>query len=124
MFSSDVSQVQALHKIMEQLMMRKQKAEEVVWELLMDVLFLRTGNGRAELLAFGNSRKALLDSDVMPTNGISSRDVKKSKAVSISGEQFFDHNNHGMTNPFLSKTMRFALDYDLQVESLQNPFKT
>lgn len=121
MFSSDVSQVQALHKIMEQLMMRKQKAEEVVWELLMDVLFLRTGNGRAELLAFGNSRKALLDSDVMPTNGISSRDVKKSKAVSISGEQFFDHNNHGMTNPFLSKMMRFALDYDLQVESLQNP---
>eukprot|EP00980_Cylindrotheca_fusiformis_P023210 scaffold10220_cov148-Cylindrotheca_fusiformis.AAC.8 len=62
MFSSDVSQVQALHKIMEQLMMRKQKAEEVVWELLMDVLFLRTGNGRAEVLAFGNYRKAL-DSD-------------------------------------------------------------
>ena len=31
MFSSDVAQVQALHKIIEQLMMRKQKAEEVVW---------------------------------------------------------------------------------------------
>ena len=47
MFSSDVSQVQALHKIMEQLMMRKQQAEEVVWEVLLDVLFLRTGNGQA-----------------------------------------------------------------------------
>ena len=48
MFSSDVSQVQALHKIMEQLMIRKQTAEELVWEVLMDVLFLRTGNGPAE----------------------------------------------------------------------------
>ena len=31
MFSDDIAQVQALHKIMEQLMLRKQKAEEIVW---------------------------------------------------------------------------------------------
>jgi hypothetical protein len=117
MFSSDVSQVQALHKIMEQLMMRKQKAEEVVWELLMDVLFLRTGNGRAELLAFGSSRKALLDSDLHPKDA--PREAKVNSAPQA--VEFFDHGNHGMTNPFLSKMMRFALDYDLQVESLQNP---
>lgn len=117
MFSSDVSQVQALHKIMEQLMMRKQKAEEIVWDLLMDVLFLRTGNGRAELLAFGSSRKALLDSDMDPKD--TPRDAKVNAAPQTA--DFFDHGNHGMTNPFLSKMMRFALDYDLQVESLQNP---
>jgi hypothetical protein len=117
MFSSDVSQVQALHKIMEQLMMRKQKAEEIVWELLMDVLFLRTGNGRAELLAFGNNRKALLDSEKGP------KDVAGEAKVQAPAQavEFFDHSNHGITNPFLSKMMRFALDYDLQVESLQNP---
>jgi hypothetical protein len=117
MFSSDVSQVQALHKIMEQLMMRKQKAEEVVWELLMDVLFLRTGNGRAELLAFGNKRKALQVSEVGP------KDVAGEAKVQAPAHavEFFDHSNHGITNPFLSKMMRFALDYDLQVESLQNP---
>jgi hypothetical protein len=45
MFSEDVAQVQALHKIMEQLLLRKQKAEDIVWETLSDVLYLRTGNG-------------------------------------------------------------------------------
>jgi hypothetical protein len=44
MFSDDVAQVQALHKIMEQLMTRKQRAEEIVWETLGDVIYLRTGN--------------------------------------------------------------------------------
>ena len=50
MFSQDVAQVQALHKIMEQLMIRKQRSEEVVWELLLDVVFLRTGNDMAHQL--------------------------------------------------------------------------
>jgi hypothetical protein len=50
MFSSDVAQVQALHKIMEQLMIRKQRSEEVVWEALLDVVFLRTGNDMAHQL--------------------------------------------------------------------------
>ena len=44
MFNGDVSQIQAMNKITEQLMGRKQKAEEVVWETLQDVLYLRTGN--------------------------------------------------------------------------------
>jgi hypothetical protein len=60
MFMSDVNQVQALHKIMEQLMIRKQKAEEVVWELLTDVLFLRTGNGTAQLVALGTGAGEVL----------------------------------------------------------------
>lgn len=44
MFNGDVSQIQALNTITEQLMGRKQKAEEVVWETLQDILYLRTGN--------------------------------------------------------------------------------
>jgi hypothetical protein len=44
MFQDNVAQVQALHKIMEQLMIRKQKAEEMIWESLKHVLYLRTGN--------------------------------------------------------------------------------
>ncbi|CAJ1953980.1 unnamed protein product [Cylindrotheca closterium] len=112
MFSSDVSQVQALHKIMEQLMMRKQKAEEVVWELLMDVVFLRTGNGKAELLSFGAGRKAL--ENELGKDG----DIRRTSAKPV---DLFNHSNHGMVNPFLGYSMRFALDYDLQMESLQNP---
>lgn len=44
MFLDDVAQVQALHKIVEALMVRKQLAEEVVWETLQNVVYLRTGN--------------------------------------------------------------------------------
>lgn len=44
MFQENVAQVQALHKIMEQLMIRKQKAEEIIWESLKHVIYLRTGN--------------------------------------------------------------------------------
>ena len=44
MFKDDVAQIQALNKITEQLMTRKQKAEEIVWETLQDVIYLRTGD--------------------------------------------------------------------------------
>ena len=39
MFSDDVAQVQAFDRIMEQLMTRKQRAEEVLWATLVDVLY-------------------------------------------------------------------------------------
>mmetsp|Transcript_11811 Transcript_11811/g.24910 ORF Transcript_11811/g.24910 Transcript_11811/m.24910 type:complete len:1226 (+) Transcript_11811:62-3739(+) len=39
MFSDDVAQVQAFDKIMEQLMTRKQRAEEILWATLTDVLY-------------------------------------------------------------------------------------
>jgi hypothetical protein len=44
MFEGDVTQIQGLHKITEQLMIRRQKAEEIVWETLQDIIYLRTGN--------------------------------------------------------------------------------
>ena len=39
MFSDDVAQVQAFDKIMEQLMARKQRAEEILWATLADVIY-------------------------------------------------------------------------------------
>lgn len=39
MFSDDVAQVQAFDKIMEQLMGRKQRAEEILWTTLTDVIY-------------------------------------------------------------------------------------
>lgn len=44
MFSDDVAMVQAFDRIVEQLMTRKQRAEEVLWATLVDVLY-RHGDG-------------------------------------------------------------------------------
>jgi hypothetical protein len=132
MFSSDVAQVQALHKIMEQLMNRKQKAEEVVWELLMDVLFLRTGNGHAQVLAFGTAesfQNTLIPNStasVKDTNTIVSSDSKlvpkiPPKELLLQQQPYQQHG--GMTNPFLNRRMRFALQPDLQVEQQENEIK-
>jgi hypothetical protein len=51
MFSEDVAQIQALTKVNEQLMTRKQRLEEMIWDSLHDVLYLRTGNSSNEYLA-------------------------------------------------------------------------
>jgi len=69
MFSDDVAQVQALHKIMEQLMTRKQRAEEIVWETLGDVIYLRTGN-------------AVLPGELEQGGGVLASDHKKHHYVS------------------------------------------
>lgn len=178
MFSSDVSQVQALHKIMEQLMIRKQRAEEVVWELLLDVLFLRTGNGLAQITAlYGgyntrNDGSSFLLGEVSVTDkfrrrtgpsmigstgntGVTGGSVtgggaldgtsvhnkdggdgginmdasnggptSAAAAASLlwnlppSSWEYIYRQQSGMVNPFLSNKMRFALDPDLQVDSI------
>lgn len=153
MFSSDVSQVQALHKIMEQLMIRKQRAEEVVWELLLDVLFLRTGNGMAQLMALGgpqadgllsgpgkSGRRAITAaasvSSGIPMDGTTSSDAgalvasggasgghSAGAAAQIwnlppSSWDYVFRQQMGIINPFLNAKMRFALDPDLQVDSI------
>ena len=43
-FEDDVAQVKALHKIVDQLMTRKQRALDIVWDTLANVLYLRTAN--------------------------------------------------------------------------------
>lgn len=188
MFSSDVSQVQALHKIMEQLMLRKQRAEEVAWELLLDVLFLRTGNGLAQITALGGGgsnggpaggsggarghdgfflgevsvvdkirrRTALAaaaaaaasqgpsadgsgpSAGQTPADGsVANReggggDAAAAAGVHVSAEaaasylwnlppsswEYIHRQQAGIVNPFLSGKMRFALDPDLQVDSI------
>jgi len=45
MFSDDVSQVDALSQILENLMTRKGIAASILWETLEDILYLRTANG-------------------------------------------------------------------------------
>ena len=48
MFSDDVAQVQAFDKIMEQLMGRKQRAEEILWATLTDVVYRHSWEGGRE----------------------------------------------------------------------------
>ena len=45
MFSDDISQVDALSQILENLMIRKATASQILWETLEDILYLRTANG-------------------------------------------------------------------------------
>ena len=47
-FEDDVAQVKALHKIVDQLMTRKQRALDIVWDTLANVIYLRTGNNDEE----------------------------------------------------------------------------
>ena len=136
MFSSDVAQVQALHKIMEQLMNRKQKAEEVVWELLMDVLFLRTGNGPAQVLAASSStttssngmHKTSLVTMSSAGSVVSNDSANKKNALNVSTNGTSatqdHHRQHLLSmnhrNPFLDSKTRFALDIDLQADLSAN----
>eukprot|EP00934_Nitzschia_sp_Nitz4_P006707 Nitzschia sp. Nitz4//scaffold247_size31676//13675//17524//NITZ4_007929-RA/size31676-processed-gene-0.19-mRNA-1//-1//CDS//3329543952//6697//frame0 len=108
MFSSDVAQVQALHKIMEQLMLRKQRAEEVVWDLLLDVLFLRTGNGTAERIA--QQSKALLANMAAAGGGAPAPSNTATNPATA------DRHPYGIVNPFLTPQLRYALPSDLQYE--------
>lgn len=94
MFSDDVAQVQALHKIMEQLMLRKQRAEELIWDILQSVLFLRTANG---------SEKQSMD-DAPLNEKDSNRRASAFRAISV---------NHGVENPFFSPRIRLSTnEYD------------
>lgn len=125
MFRDDVAQVQALHKIMEQLMLRKQTAEEVVWETLADVVFLRTGNpplrkikqdtthttgvphSGATVASSANSvssdsRRSGLSSVVA---NASSTAKKLAKSSAPKNKYLL---KHGMLNPFSCKTFSFA----------------
>lgn len=81
--------MQALHKIMEQLMLRKQRAEELIWDILQNVLFLRTANG---------SEKQL---DVLLNEKDSKRRAAEFRAISM---------NHGVQNPFFSPRIRLSPD--------------
>ena len=141
MFSTDVAQVQALHKIMEQLMIRKQKAEEIVWQILLDVLFLRTGNGMAWLLATGNKRKKLtsLSSSGMPgattastssvAGGGAANNATNSAASIVSGSDNKtpptnnNNSNNNNNNPQAAAAQQAAASNALLPMHHQNPLR-
>lgn len=50
MFSEDVRKVVALNKVLEQLLLRKKTAEELIWDTLHDIIYLRSGNGLVQKL--------------------------------------------------------------------------
>lgn len=108
MFMSDVNQVQALHKIMEQLMIRKQKAEDVVWELLADVLFLRTGNGMAQLVSLGSGAAEVLFNDLEKTKGRQLRRITTNISTS-SDTNSVDQDSMG-TNSIITNNKSMNID--------------
>ena len=142
MFRNDVAQVQALHKIMEQLMIRKQTAEEIVWDTLMDVLFLRTGNGlkttsvlQSRMLRSSAAAAATSSDDYVSGNAsvtahsVSSESRHRSSvaggtATATTAATTTNPSTttstggttavvaNGMVNPFLSQIFRFATVVD------------
>jgi uncharacterized protein YerC len=79
---------------MEQLMLRKQKAEEIIWDTLQDVIFLRTANGSEKQQDGINAVGA-------PT----SDSRRRAKSFGLAS-------NHGVQNPFYSPSIRLSPDLD------------
>ena len=76
-------------------MLRKQRAEELIWDILQNVIFLRTANG---------SEKRLDNDAPLPNEKESKRRGKAFRAISV---------NHGVQNPFFSPRIRLSPDEDL-----------
>lgn len=140
MFSDDVAQVQALHKIMEQLMLRKQRAEEVLWDTLHEVIFLRTGNGivAPPEKETATTKPGTTTTTTGPPNitDVVANAVKKGTAAAASASSSVGGDSRrassarvtfqsvivsapgvqyeaGMVNPFFGQHRRFAVDEDL-----------
>lgn len=124
MFSDDVAQVQALHKIMEQLMLRKQKSEEIIWDTLHDVIYLRTGNGLVTQEEKSKPRETASVSKgaVSSAHSVSSESRRSGRAghrggASKTGAGVTAYTG-GMVNPFSGSHVRFAVDEDLDDQSV------
>lgn len=104
MFSDDVAQVQALHQILKEITSRQQRAEEIIWDTLHDVLFLRTGNG-----VKGAEHRATAGPSA---NRSSAASVGHSVVSTDSKRRGRTLNRHGMSNPFFKATLGYAQDDD------------
>jgi hypothetical protein len=129
MFSDDVAQVQALHKIMEQLMLRKQKSEEIIWDTLHDVIYLRTGNGLVTQEEKNKPRETTsVSKGGLPTSSahsVSSESRRSGRAgyrgaMAKTGGGGGGTTTYagGMVNPFSGSHVRFAVDEDLDDQSV------
>jgi hypothetical protein len=108
MFSDDVAQVQALHKIMEQLLLRKQRAEEIVWETTGDIVFLRNGNvycqQQQQQQAVVTIKKRRKKFDALSAPSVSS-DPRRSATVATT---VTTGGGSGMVNPFAGHWSSFT----------------
>jgi hypothetical protein len=129
MFSDDVAQVQALHKIMEQLMLRKQKSEEIIWDTLHDVIYLRTGNGLVTQEEKNKPRETSSSVNkggpVSSAHSVSSESRRSGRAgyrgaagAKTGGGGGGTAYPGGMVNPFSGSHVRFAVDEDLDDQSV------
>lgn len=85
-FQSNVAHVQALQNISMQITDRKQRADQIIWDTLLDVIYLRTGNGVPLPPEPKNKQKT--DNVVVVHSG-----------ASVASESL----NNGMKNPFITK---------------------
>jgi hypothetical protein len=90
MFSGDVAQIHGLNKITEQLMVRKQKAEEIVWETLQDIIYLRTGNYSLE-----NQKAVMIQEHDMAVNPTSIQ-IELEKGMSSNNSKYSSKMDSGV----------------------------
>ena len=82
-FEDDVAQVKALHKIVDQLMTRKQRALDIVWDTLANVIYLRTGNNDEQ--------------EADENSNIKNKQKKKKKAIKDDSSNNNNNNNNNTT---------------------------
>ena len=83
-FSPNVASVSALQNITKQITDRKQRADQIIWDTLFDVVYLRTGNALQITVDDGKKTEKI---------------VVTSSAASVASDQ----RNNGMKNPFIAK---------------------
>ena len=100
-FHTNVSHVHALQHISMQLMERSQRADQIIWDTLYDVLYLRTGNG----IAAPPEQKLVTTENKVPSSGAS---------IASDSRSFIQN---GMKNPFMSRIRRPGVGDDESVDS-------
>jgi hypothetical protein len=91
-FSADVASVSALQNIGKQITDRKQRADQIIWDTLFDVVYLRTGNG---VLVAASAAAAEDAKNKKPADTIT---IQTSSASVVS-----ESRKNGMKNPFITK---------------------
>ena len=125
-FHTDASSVRALQNAAQSITNRKHRADTIIWETLLDVIFLRTGNGLLMDETKNKSGATNLASSTTNANSSSNNNLNNlggsntasattptsldkdkvveiilpSSAQSVSSDEV---NTHGMKNPFITK---------------------
>lgn len=96
-FNSNVTYVPALQNVSQEITNRKQVADQIIWETLYEVLYLRTANGAVSV-------------EMPITTNLSSG----ATASSVEPQRW---STTGIKNPFLHRNMKFAEDDDWDQQS-------